>query len=175
MNLSTESLYEQVLELAIVQGLSATEIHRELLSVGNAQVPHLRTIQRWVKEMARRNDSQPWSLSGSDILEAREVIPVLEVVIIRSRGEIRTVSQAEARWIGLIAASAPSLHKWSVWVLARLYEMRANQGTSFQDLDAFLAFTPWIDGQAFQNYLKAIELELVSMVPLGDYLLGRPR
>jgi len=175
MNLSTERLYEQVLELAIVHDLSATKIHRELLSVGDAQIPHLRTIQRWVRDMARRSDSQTWTLSESDILEAREVIPVLEVIIVRSRGHIRTVSRAEGRWIGLIAASAPSLHKWSVWVLARLYEMRANQEGSFQDLDAFLAFTPWIDGQAFQNYMKAIDLGLVSMVPLGYYLLGKPR
>jgi hypothetical protein len=174
MSVSPQSLYEQVLELTILYNLSATEIYGRLLRSGDASTPHLRTIQRWAREMVRRKDSQTWSLSESDILEAREVIPVLEVVIVRSAGGIRTVSQSEARWIGLVAACAPSLHKWHVWVLARLYEITANQDGSFQELDAFLAFTPWIDRQAFENYLKAIDLGLVSMVPLGDYLLRRP-
>ena len=173
MSLATENLYDQVLELAIVQDLSATEIHRALLESGDERIPHLRTIQRWVREMARKNTSSEWNIGESDILEAREVIPVLEAIIIRSRGGIRTVTRDEARWIGLVAASAPGLHKWNVWVLARLYQMREYQGGGFDDLDAFMAFTPWLDLQAHENYVRAIDLGLVSMIPMMDYFLAR--
>jgi hypothetical protein len=172
MSLATENLYDQVLQLAIVHNLSATEIHGELLISSGDPIPHLRTIQRWVREMTRRKDSDEWNLGDSNILEAREVIPVLEVIIVRSRGEICTVTQQEAKWIGLIAASAPGLHKWNVWVLARLYQIREYQGARVDDLDAFLAFTPWIDAQAYKNYLRAIELGLVSMIPMYRYFLG---
>lgn len=172
MVIADERLYDKVLELAIAHGLSATDVHRELLASEGEDIPHLRTIQRWVREMTRRNDSAEWSIGESDILEAREVIPVLEAIIIRSRGEIRTVTQAEARWIGLVAASAPGLDKWRVWVVARLYQMREHQGAGFDDLDAFLAFTPWIDDQAYENYSKAIALDLVSVIPMAHYLVG---
>jgi len=172
MAIATVNIYEKVLELAIVHDLSATDIYRELSSSSDEPIPHLRTIQRWVREMARRNDSVDWSIGDSDILEAREVIPVLEAIIIRSGGEIRAVTKSEARCIGLIGASAHGLDKWRTWILARLYQMREYQGGGFDDLDAFLAFTPWIDSQAYENYLRAIELGLIPVVPMSHYLVG---
>jgi len=104
------------------------------------QVPPLRTINLWLKDI-RIRDQDLWSLASGDPRDGRVILATLREVIKQSRGGIRSITKIEANFLVRIHAARPDLEAdlWTAYVFARLYAARQRHGESYSSLDLQLA------------------------------------
>jgi len=105
------------------------------------QIPPLRTINLWLKDI-RIRDQDLWSLaSAGDPRDGRVILATLREVIKHSRGGIRSITKTEADFLVRIHAARPDLEAdlWTAYVFARLYAARQRHGESYSSLDLQLA------------------------------------
>src|SRR5262249_23598131 len=130
------------------------------------RLPTLRTVQRIVSERTPRDNSGPWTLGTADTVHARVVLDVLAAVVDETEGHNASFTQEEAKWGVQVSAVAPDLPPYERWRIARLYMGRASRGEPMDDLDGFLAYAPWRDGEAgWKRYNDAVEAGWVRHVP----------
>ena len=105
------------------------------------QIPPLRTINLWLKDI-RIRDQDFWSLaSAGDPRDGRVILATLREVIKHSRGGIRSITKTEADFLVRIHAARPDLEAdlWTAYVFARLYAARQRHRESYTSLDLQLA------------------------------------
>ena len=154
-----------------LDGLTAAEIARELDklvlsgSLSPDQVPHIRTIQRHVKDVRPVDPSGRWRLSVVDDDDAAFLLSARAAVISATEGRVREISVAAAAWLRAIHAVAPDLEAWSAHRLARSYLSRIEQKQDTGDLDAWLAFGPWRGKEAAAAYERAVRAGWIDHWP----------
>lgn len=126
-----------------------------------------KTANRLVDKWNAAFESAPVSVAELAPTTARLLLDVLADVAVVTKGRVTTLTRAEAEWIGRVLIAAPSLMErpdqpvgpwehdwrpyfdvarglgWGVYVIAREYLLRTNDGRSTADLDLYLAFEPW--------------------------------
>jgi hypothetical protein len=132
----------------IERELRTNKEYKELVPL----LPSLRTIQTIVKENRPGDESGPWSIADAEADEGLLVLPVVAAAAIKTAGERRGVTRAEARCIQTIRRVAPDLDLWAVYRLARLYLLREARREATDDLDLYLAFAPWSSPEAAKLY-----------------------
>src|SRR6266571_2388636 len=155
------------IELLTAEGWSATQIHRKLEQAGTygGRLPTLRTVQRIVSERTPRDKSGPWTMQDAGP-DARTVLDVLAAAIEQTEGRVTTVSRDEAAWVVRLSQVTSGLWPYELWQLARLYVGRVSRGESASDLEAFLAYAPWRDGEAgWQRYDGAVDAGWLRPIP----------
>lgn len=120
------------------------------------RVPHVRSLQRYAKDVQVPDPSAPWTLASPSPAAADQVLDVLAAVVEETNGRVSSVTQLEAEWISRLRAARPDLPGWECWFLARLYIMRTGRHESTADLDMYLAFAPWRDDEHADRYVDAI-------------------
>jgi hypothetical protein len=145
-------------------------------------LPSLRTLARYRRDVVPVDPSGPWNPdTGTDDNQLALVTPLLAGVILGSEGQ-RRVTNAEAEWITFIRVIAPDLNHSAVYVLAREFLVRTEQGRSTDDLNGFLAFAPWrspenaqhyFDGAVYSGWVPPPPGFLYELVP-SDFCVERP-
>jgi hypothetical protein len=120
------------------------------------RLPTLRTVERIVRDVTPRDDSEDWSLGDTDIDNDGQVLYLIRETILRTSGTVSWFSKALADWVFRVERVAPGLRSHAIYYLATSY-LRAKQTDSpAREYDAFLAFRPWETSSALQRYEKAI-------------------
>ena len=137
------------------------------------RLPVLRTIQRIARELTFDDYSGRWSLKDYDGEGGRLILDVLGKLLSNSRGKEGQFTKAEANWVLKIRQAAPDLDLWKAWLLARLYMLRERNNADTDDLDAFLALTPWIRAPSdfhspYEKYKRYVNQGWVR--PVWSYL-----
>lgn len=143
------------------------EIHRHLEEkFPTAKVPDLRTVQRIVADFQPTDKSGPWRLAYADAPAgaARDILDVLAAAMYGSGGRVTQLTQRQAEWISRLRAVAPDLPPWATYRLTNMYMVREDQGQGTDDLDVFLAFTPWRSETQAQRYYEMV-LERAELAP----------
>lgn len=146
-----DAAVQSMAEGLALQGLTPAQIERALIEAGVAPAdrPSRRTIQRLVQAVRVHDRSGPWSLGDAEGDEAPLILPVLRAYLqlssLQARKSSRShfITKAEARWIVRIRRTAPDLHPFDVYLLARAYLGRETRNQVTHDLDALLAYQPW--------------------------------
>jgi hypothetical protein len=153
--------YVRQLALDRREELSAPEIHRRVEARYGPRSISLSTVRRVITEIGE-DESAPWSAMEADPDEAELVLPVLRAVIQNAIvvGRPLRLSQAEAVAISHIrAVTGEAVPLWDVLQLATAY---AHGLIDPADLDAFLAFRPWVGADEAAAYERAVELGRVG-------------
>lgn len=132
----------------------------------------LKTVERVVKDMRPAQEkSEIWSLADSDGADSRRILRVLAYVIIESKHRVTFFTKMEAEWVLRLSYAAPGLDALRIWLLGKLYQIRLTRETpNTQDLDAYVAFRPWINDDGLNNYKRVVEQGL-KPVPMWDWLV----
>lgn len=149
---------------------SAPAILRELDRLKTAgeltgQVPGLRTIQRLMAEIKKRDQSGPWSFGDSAELDSAPVLDALAAILVDSAGRIQSVTRREAELITRVARARPEIPPDDQWRIARQYIARAEQGEEATDLDILLALAPWRSDEARVRYSKLASDGHIPRIP----------
>lgn len=132
-------------------------------------VPSDRTIKRILDELSEIYTTEPASLAAFEPATARLVLDSLREAVAATEGRIAHVTATEATWIGRVAAAAPSLSPWDRFRVARAYVLRDHTGASTTDLDALVAFQPWLGPQERDAYRGAVVAGWIA--PCADFHL----
>ena len=132
----------------------------------DARVPHLRTIQRIVKDAREPDTSAEWQLEMAPDAAPAVVIDVLTELVIQTDGRVSSLTVAEAKWVTALRNLAPDIPALETFRLARLYmsRRRANRPTS-NDLDAFLAFAPWRNAEQALAHQSSVDAGKIGSPP----------
>lgn len=160
-----------IIEERAARGQSPVEIVHWLdtdpATAGRWDLPTLRTVQRYLRQIRRGDADEPWSLSVFDGPESTVVLEALRELINMSNGRISNISNRVARWLVSIHSVAPDLGPWTGYRMARMYRNREDQGLKAADLDQFLAFGPWRSDDAEASYEKAVAEGWIDRAPLA--------
>jgi hypothetical protein len=156
-----------IIELAL-KGWSAGQIHEALERDPNTagRAPSRRTIERKVKEHRSDDSSGTWSLVTTTPDDAALILPVLAAIIRGTKGKVTTLTNAEAKEIVTILTACPSIDPLRAFLYARLYLARAKNNASTVDIDAYLAFMPWVDDAKHQAWAAACKAGWIQSPPL---------
>ena len=132
-----------------------------------SRIPHIRTIQRIVRENTPQDPSAPWQLAEASGGDAALVLPVLAAMIEVSEGRLKALSTAKAEWIVKLRRVADDLPLWAIYELTIKYMLRRERHNPTDDLDAFLAFAPWRSKEHNKRYCG-----LGAILPVR-YMLAR--
>ena len=132
---------------------AAPAIERELSRLKSAgelsgRVPSLRTIQRLMAQLQKRDPSGPWDPFTDETGNPRLVLDVINVLVERPSARSILVTRAEAALVVSIDRAAPGLPPFGLYRLAREYIARQAGGEGLGDLVMLLACAPWRDGDA---------------------------
>jgi len=162
-----EEHLQEWIELQSLLGLSANQIYRlighhiKTGMFGETKTPHIRTIQRIVKDMKITDTSYRWSIKDYDGEDARLIFDVLAEVIDWSDGQKYNFTKKEAEWVLRISKATGDLHAFLVWILAKFYMYRELKGIKdTEELDMYIAFTPWRSMDALQQYNKFSRMDI---------------
>jgi hypothetical protein len=128
---------------------TAAQVHRDVVEwAGGKPVVSLRTVQRFLKDFTRPDDSGPWTIETGESEDWPLVLPIVRMLI-ELAGTPHPVwprrpTNAVADWIGRIRRAYPDLEEpGTVYYLATL----AARGHADR-VETFLSFTPWRDDSA---------------------------
>ena len=156
------------------QGWKAAQIHRHLEKQKKFQgrVPSPRTVERSVKRGTPAPDtSGRWSLGDHDGADSRKILTILAQIIIVSGHLVKSFTKDEADWVLRLSHAARGLDPLRMWLLVKLYQRRlADESAGTEDLDAYVAFLPWYNDKALENYREEVSLGL-KPVPMWDWLV----
>lgn len=136
------------IEALELRGLSAKTIEESLQrdeKLAGMHIPSRRSILNIIKDLQPRDGTEPWSFVSDDGDEVRFVLDVLRDVIQISSGKRRRLSVAEAGLLKRIHQVAPDLGTFATYLTTRRYLAAGAREESTDDLDAYLAFAPWLD------------------------------
>lgn len=153
-------------------GLRPEGVHKVLKDqFPAAEVPSLRTIQRWRERL--RGDGDWWAFAEAEAEDAAVLLPVLRAVAMESEGRVTRISNQHAGMILRVARAAPGIPAIEAYLLAGDY---LDSPPEFApNLDLFLAFQGWQDTgyEAFLSFVRAQHgnMQYADGVPLrpGDY------
>jgi hypothetical protein len=146
-NWAPEVLFE--IERLNAFGVSAPKIQEAMdrdPALNALGVPGERTIRNIIADLPSGDGSGRWSIADDDGDEIRFLLEVLRHVIQMSNGKMRNLSIAEAKVLRVIAKAAPDLEPVFAYLTARRYVAQQEKKESTFDLDAYLAFQPWVQG-----------------------------
>ena len=146
---------EAVQRLAI-KGRTPKEIERELRvdeGIAGLDVPTLRTIQRMVADITPDDPTGPWTLADAAGEDAEKILPGLREAIELGK----TLTKQEAEWVLKISLAAPEIDSAELYRLARVYRWRLHVGMPIDDLDAYLAYRPWMGREEREAWRAALE------------------
>lgn len=128
--------------------------------------PRLPTL-RWIKAERSKHlkaPSEPWSFADAKAEQARQVLPVLAVVIERTQGRRQGLTNAEADEVAHVTGSCPGIDPWSAYLLAHQLVVATEEEA--QAITHYLAFAALAE-DAGTRYRRAatkgwIEAELMD-------------
>lgn len=140
------------IERGVAQGLTAARIEEKLKEdegLEGKATPSARTIRDIATRLTPEDESEAWTLATDDGDETQFLLRVLRQVIWMSNGKWRQLSVAEARVLKLIRKATwdLDLDEITAYLTARRYVSLLARGESTADLDAYLAFAPWVFDQ----------------------------
>jgi len=143
---------------------NAAELHRHLVQKFPADAPSERTVRNIVKELTPSDSSGIWRPGpDTDPEEAALILSALAKCI--SRWQDRSmlpITNDRARWLAWLLKGWPDLDPMTALVLATDYLARSETEKSTEDLDGFLAFTPWRSAKEALLWQKARDKGLPS-------------
>jgi hypothetical protein len=148
--------------LLALDGLTPPEILRKLDKAWTSgalaveKLPDLRTIQRWVKELRPVDRSGRWRLGPTDAAGLGFVLTARAELMAETDGRVSEISNETASWLLTVHEVAPDLEPLSAHRVARLYQVRTEQGGDTGDLDAWLGYGPWRNDKALARYEAAV-------------------
>lgn len=158
--------------------LEQVEEFREEKGIPKSERISLRTIERRVRAAAASDQSERWRLAPAAAADPSATLEVLAAVTIHTKGAICSLTVTEARWIASIRAAAPDISPWECFALARTFIARTFAEAPVDDLEAYLAFSPWSHrGDEERNeerrraYYWAVYNKQISPVP---WFIGPP-
>ncbi len=144
----------------------------------NYKAPHLRTIQRIARRAKPVDESGEWAIELSTPDDARVVLDFMADAADEFEGDVARVTRAEAEWIVRLRRLGPPMTALQTMRLMSLYQARRSDGLTTEDLDAFLAFSPWLGRRRAARYASAVLRNsvlpapqwIVKLAALGDWL-----
>jgi hypothetical protein len=136
------------------------------------ELPEVRTLRDMLAKR-RRDKTSPWRLADSDGEDAASILRVLEAVIARTDGHRAYVTGAEAEWIARLSHALqdpPEPQHWSLFVLAHAYANAEVDKAGTAALDAWVAFRPWHNKEAYDRYERCVREGLVPALPVESSL-----
>jgi hypothetical protein len=157
------------IETGAAKGLGPAMILRgiERAMADREDLPDIRTVQRYVKQIRHGDAGDAWTLPPSAIGGSGFVLTALAEVIRQTRGRVRQITKGLAPWLESVHAVAPDLDAWTAYLVARMYSNRHEQGLPTADLDHFLAFAPWRSDQSARSYEAAVANGWIDPAPIA--------
>jgi len=145
---TAQSILQAIYDLAD-RGYPPKQIETELRkTIEPIDMPHIRTIQRYVKEHTRRDSSGRWSIVDAQPDEAAVLARAIKDILRGQHDGLLQLTRAEARVLHNILAIAPELDGHAAYRIALEYLRCTDAHDDTAVLDAAVAFRPWQDSQS---------------------------
>ena len=164
---------DEIIRLALETSWSAPQIFRDLDSREEFEdrVPSKRTVERAVSDIRTADKSDPWKITDNDPEDARLLLDLLGTVSFRRYYRERQITKNEANWVITIIKLAPDLTAMRTYVLSNLYRIRTDKEASTEELDAYLAISPWQSDEALRTYKFMVEDDLVEPMTMWESMV----
>lgn len=139
---------QRIVEWAHATTWTPAQMRRELSKEFEAEAtPHVKTIQRIVREERARDRSGPWTLASAEPGDARLILEALaaelEPAVQHEYKSFKTsFTNKEAEWLLRVRSAASEMSAGNALAVAREYLKREGDVADSTDLDVFLAFAP---------------------------------
>ena len=175
------------------ENYTPAQIHRHLdgREEFRGRVPHPRTIQRIVRDLAPKQPRTNWHWSDYSAEDARILFTVLDALIemqinADDADTVRLIIQAipgfprsnfipdreTADWIVKVTKVGPGLEPLAAYWIALMYLRYDQMRLSPEGIDTFLVMRPWQDMASARRYLSALSDRLVPPMDVyGNFLV----
>jgi hypothetical protein len=169
-------IHEGIQIIALQRTWTPAQIYRYLDDQPEfvGRIPSQRTIQRIVREFRVNDLSDEWSISDSDPDDAAAVLHMLSQSIksgFVDYGVGKGITKQEVFWYLHIKKIAPDLSFIQQQVLSNLYRIREQKKNPTNELDAYLALSPWRCDQDRDNYKDLVNRGRIPPVPMWEVMV----
>ena len=152
-----DKLVIALIDVFVIGGLNPRQIVERLAQVSKEAehpfaVPHLRTVERYVRRVRIEDPSVPWSVDDADGPEGAIVLDAVSDLIDISGGQVTHLTRAEAQWLVQTKRVRPDVPRLVGLLLAKQYAITKDR----EPLDHFLALAPWRSVLHLRNYVRAV-------------------
>jgi hypothetical protein len=134
------------------------------VELGDAAPQDWRTVRTIVQEYEKDELARFWTFTPESAEDAPYVFPVVRELIRRTGGRLRRVTNDEARYLGLVSRTFPTIGPWGAYLVARQLIREREAGIDWSAEHDYLALAPW-DDATVEGWRHAIARGWVHPAP----------